>query len=103
MCPNICFTTSSHVTQLTYVKVLIFFHTNASSEPKEGWGGGYGAKYWFKTFFVEDVASIPAKIFVSWGGGGIAPLSLTCSNDPVFVVWTKQITALQDQMNWQLC
>ena len=33
MCPNIRFTTSSHVTQLTYVKVLIFFHTNASSEP----------------------------------------------------------------------
>ena len=42
MCPNIRFTTSSHVTQLTYVKVLIFFHTNASSEPKEGWGGIWG-------------------------------------------------------------
>ena len=61
MCPNIRFTTSSHVTQLTYVKVLIFFHTNASSEPKEGWGEGGGGLL-FPYFFIEGVASIPAKI-----------------------------------------
>ena len=67
MCPNICFTTSSHVTQLTYVKVLIFFHTNASSEPKEG------AKYLFKTFFCRRCCFNSCQNFRELGWGWDCP------------------------------